>query len=211
MKIGFAEVREVVKDNDKQRYALKYVGEDGNGEEVEEVEDDEDPRHWMIRANQGHSLKVEAGDLLVPVTLEDEGVMETVVHGTTERAWELIRRSGGLKSMGRNHVHFAIGLPKGFVALEEASEDAKREGAEKVAPPVISGMRNSCTVLLFLDVQRSLAAGLPLWRSANDVVLSEGMADSKLVPLELFRRVEIRGGNDRQPSIVLRDGVVLDS
>jgi 2'-phosphotransferase len=46
-----------------------------------------------------------------------------IVHGTYFNAWDLIKDTG-LKTMARNHVHFAIGMP-----------------GDK---SVISGMRNTC-------------------------------------------------------------------
>lgn len=59
---------------------------------------------------------------------------------------------------------------------------------------IISGMRASATVLIWVDVKRSLSAGaLQWWRSANGVVLTEGDAD-KLVRLEWVHRVERRDG-----------------
>jgi RNA:NAD 2'-phosphotransferase (TPT1/KptA family) len=37
--------------------------------------------------------------------------MVVCVHGTTEKAWDIIQKEG-LKPMTRNHIHFATGLPK---------------------------------------------------------------------------------------------------
>lgn len=64
------------------------------------------------------------------------------------------------------------------------------DGTEKI----ISGMRASATVLIWVDLKRSLTAGaLQWWRSANGVVLTEGDAD-KLVRLEWVDRAERRNG-----------------
>lgn len=217
LRLSVAEVKAVVRENEKQRFALRHIeGGDGDGDG-----DDDDAAHFLIRANQGHSLAAApedstttaaAGDaadapppLLRPVAPGDADVPRWVVHGTSARAWEEIRRSGGLRRMGRLHVHFAAGLPAGFEPVEplggEGEADGERGGegeGERERPPVISGMRNSATVLVYLDVRRALEAGLPLWRSANGVVLSEGMAwegvQGEVVPLELVMRVEVRGG-----------------
>lgn len=80
---------------------------------------------------------------------------------------------------------------------------SSKTGAEAETPPpaetvgtekIISGMRANATVLIWVDVERSLAAGaLQWWRSANGVVLTEGDAD-KLVRLEWVDRVERRNG-----------------
>ena len=72
---------------------------------------------------------------LTPLT--DACAYETVVHGTYLRFWEQIRRSGGLSRMRRNHIHFAAGLP---------GEDG-----------VISGMRQDCNVLIYVDVEKAQA------------------------------------------------------
>ncbi|KIW67859.1 hypothetical protein PV04_07077 [Phialophora macrospora] len=72
---------------------------------------DLDLRRFFIRATQGHSMKtIEAENLLTPISLDDpSSIPDTVVHGTFYGAWEEILKSGGLKSMRRNHVHFARG------------------------------------------------------------------------------------------------------
>ncbi|MFG1941659.1 RNA 2'-phosphotransferase [Nonomuraea sp. NPDC048826] len=76
--IGRDELERVVRDNDKQRYAL-----DGG----------------RIRANQGHSVTV---DLDLPVT-EPPAYL---YHGTVARNLDAIRERG-LLPMGRHHVHLS--------------------------------------------------------------------------------------------------------
>ena len=143
----------------------------------------------FLRANQGHSIAaVRAESALRRVASPAE--VPVAVHGTTRAAWELIRESGCLKRMARNHVHFAGGEP---------GDDA-----------VLSGMRRSATVLCYLDVERAMAAGLPLYLSDNGVVLSPGMpldgdqgaeaAHSGEVPIDLLRVVV-----DRHSRAVLFD------
>lgn len=89
----------------------------------------------------------------------------------------------------------ALSLPPSTTpaAVAEAakSQPAETDGTEKI----ISGMRTSATVLIWVDVKRSLTAGaLQWWRSTNGVVLTEGDAD-KLVRLEWVDRVERRDGD----------------
>jgi 2'-phosphotransferase len=191
--------------------------EDGNPTKAEgpffqpvQEQEDDDPINYLIRANQGHSIRtIAATDLLTRILPSDaaESIPNIAVHGTTHSAWPLIVASGGLKPMGRNHVHFASGLPAGFQpqkpssttsASGSATTTAEEEGGDKSstnpnpkaakatakgaaseAAPVISGMRNSSTVLIFLDVPRALAAGLELYRSANGVILSPGIVGAK--------------------------------
>ena len=146
--------------------------------------DNDDPSNFLIRANQGHSIKVEEEGLLEPITLDSE-LPTTVVHGTTHRAWPHILSSGGLKKMTRNHVHFASGLPSGFEPLEGVN-DTQSEAQKE---PVISGMRNSSSVLVFVDLKKALEGGLKFWKSANGVILSEG-DENGVVPVAYFGRVE---------------------
>jgi hypothetical protein len=102
--------------------------------------------------------------------------------------------------MTRNHVHFATGLPEGFESLETSNVKGSAE-------PVISGMRKSSSILVFLDLEKALAGGLKFWKSANGVVLCDG-GEQRLVPMEYFKRVEERGS---QGKILIRDGVPVQS
>lgn len=70
--------------------------------------------------------------------------------------------------MTRQHIHMAVGLPE---------DDA-----------VISGMRSSAQVLVYVDVDKCIAAKIPLFLSANGVVLSPG-DDKGMIPLAMFERV----------------------
>lgn len=207
LKPTFSEILKAVKESDKQRFAIKL--KPGKGEEDEKSEEAGD---WLIRANQGHSIKLESEGLLRRLVVlgggggggqqgreategegqdgegEDGGTIpipETVVHGTYFAFWDKIIQSGGLKPMGRNHVHFSTGLP----------EDTERG--------VISGMRSDAEVLVFVDVERSIrdaeeaegegdkeGKGIKWWMSDNGVVLTEGDKDG-LVPLKYFK--EVRG------------------
>jgi 2'-phosphotransferase len=210
LKVTFEELRAIVQENDKQRFTMVHqssvdstgavVGEStapaGDGPPTQTPLPSDNPGDYLIRANQGHSLKVEAEGLLQPITADT--APETVVHGTTHSAWPLIVASGGLKPMGRNHAHFASGLPAGFKSLVE--EDA----TAKDAAPVISGMRKSSTVLMFLDIAKAMEAGIKFWLSDNGVILSEGNAEG-LIPLGVFRRVEDRTGE----GVLLEEGSIV--
>lgn len=189
LKVSFPELRQIVEDNDKKRYTLVTLSP--SDDTTSTSPSSNDPSQFKIRANQGHSLALSPEALrLEPITLSNAPA--TVVHGTTHKAWPLILASGGLKPMGRNHVHFASGLPAGF---------APGEGGR---PPVISGMRNSSTVLVFLNVEKALAMGLRLWRSENGVILTEGDGEG-IVPVSCFRRVESRRGE----GVLVEEGRVV--
>lgn len=185
----FDELIEVTATNEKKRYQIAPTalvladGEDAETAEQPPVTDlvvlddeaPEDPARHLIRATQGHSIKsIEAADLLTPLTLADieEGKVPSIaVHGTNDRAWELIKEGGGLKPMGRQHVHLASEVPGGSNA-------------------VISGMRKSANVLVWVDVRKSLEEGGKWWLSANNVILSEGV--DGVVASKYFDRVEKR-------------------
>lgn len=139
----------------------------------------------FIRANQGHTVAgIKDDALLVPLdaaaaaTLGDGRGL--AVHGTYHAAWGAIVASGGLKRMTRHHIHLASGLPGDS--------------------GVISGMRKSCEVLIWVDVAAAVAAGIPFYTSQNNVILTPGNSDGVL-PIAHFARV-VERATDR----VWRDG-----
>ncbi|KAK4157231.1 KptA family-domain-containing protein [Chaetomidium leptoderma] len=179
----FPEILNAVHNSDKQRFALKP----NPATNPDLDESSTDPSHWLIRANQGHSIKLDSEHLLKPLALpstnKDGGsttlpegtvaIPPAVIHGTYFAFWPAIVASGGLKPMGRNHVHFSTGLP----------EDAEAGG-------VISGMRRDAELLIHVDVAASIEeAGIKWWMSDNGVVLTEGGAADGLVPLKYFKEV----------------------
>ncbi len=116
-----AELESVVADNDKQRYA---------------IEGD------RIRANQGHSVRVDLG--LPPVEPPAQ-----LFHGTVARTVAAIR-SEGLRPMARHAVHLS----------------ADRETATRV------GARRGRAVVLTVDAGAMYRAGHEFRVSANGVWLT---------------------------------------
>ena len=166
LKVTFAEIQEVVKDNEKQRFSLAL--RDGAAEGSADVDD------YLIRANQGHSIKMESEGLMEEVSAGKGNIPPRVVHGTYFAFWDDIIKTGGLKPMGRNHVHCSTGTPE--------------EG-------VTSGMRKDAELLIEIDLQRSVEqGGLKWWRSDNGVLLTEGGGDG-IIKKEWFKKVEGRKGN----------------
>ncbi|KAI8921953.1 tRNA 2'-phosphotransferase 1-like protein [Powellomyces hirtus] len=125
---------------------------------------------WLIRANQGHSVQVSI-EMHQILTATEAPV---VIHGTFLPSWGTICQQG-LKPMTRQHIHFAAGLP---------GKDAG----------VISGMRKSCDVYIYIDMPKALASGIPFFRSANNVILSPGNERGVILP-EFFAKVEDAQGN----------------
>ncbi|KAG8714969.1 hypothetical protein FRC11_006299 [Ceratobasidium sp. 423] len=118
-----------------------------------------------IRANQGHTLKV---DDLETKPITDPSEVPCAVHGTNLKAWESIKEQG-LSRMRRNHIHLASGRPG--------------------ASGVISGMRNSSQILIFVDIATAMAAGILFRLSANGVILTAGDSNG-LIPTDYFSSVE---------------------
>ncbi|KAJ0109253.1 hypothetical protein J7T55_009584 [Diaporthe amygdali] len=172
LNVTVQEVIQVCADNEKQRFSMKPADADTSSPAGAAA--DTDPAHWVIRANQGHSIKLESEALLKPITLEAGNVPPAVVHGTYFAFWPRIIESGGLRRMGRNHVHCSTGLPD------------DEQG-------VISGMRRDAEVLVYVDVARSLADGaMTWWISDNGVVLTEGVGEEGVVPAKYFKEVSGR-------------------
>ena len=112
--------------------------------------------------------------------------------------------------MKRGHVHFAVGIPEGKVkgaAQDEAPkavlmpvEDHKNNEEEEKEVKVKSGMRLDAQVLVYIDVSRALqapdeATRLKWWKSANNVILSEGDANG-IVSIEWFSKIiDRKAGN----------------
>jgi 2'-phosphotransferase len=113
-----------------------------------------------IRCHQGHSIAAVDAALERLHRPADAGA---AVHGTTLAAWQHIK-TDGLRRMSRNHVHMALGEP----------------GVDGV----ISGMRRSSDVLIYVDVAAAEARGIPFFLSTNGVVLTPGP-----IPPACFRRV----------------------
>jgi len=119
----------------------------------------------LIRANQGHSISTVEVDLEEVV---DPSQTPVVIHGTYLRNWDAIK-TGGLSRMTRNHIHFSAGEP---------GQDG-----------VISGMRKTADLKIYMDMSKAMAAGLRFFRSANNVILSPGDSNGIIQP-EFFSKVK---------------------
>ena len=104
----------------------------------------------MIKANQGHSMALNIK--LRKITLEDN--IEYVVHGSYFKCLNLIKKNG-LSKMKRQYIHFALDVP---------NNDSN----------VISGMRDNCEILIWINVKELINDGFEFYISDNGVILSEG-------------------------------------
>lgn len=145
------DIRHVVDANEKKRFAIATI--DG-------VE--------YIRANQGHTIATVRDEALLgeAITQDDWKSIEDCYHGTYTKNLESIKRDG-LRSMGRNHIHFA------------------HAGGQQGA--AISGMREDCDVKLVLDVETCMRDGITFHRSSNGVVLTKGLHDKGFIPYSYFK------------------------
>ena len=114
------------------------------------------------------------------------------MHGTERKPWREIERDGGLKPMRRKHIHFATRLPDKMPPLHPDFQSWSRP-KEQAVDKVISGMRDTSTIAIWVDVKKSLAGGVKWWRSENDVVLTEGVGEPKMLGFEWIKWVEVRG------------------
>jgi len=162
------QIKEIVRLDSKQRYDLILENTEGLKVEVDHNATSSDAVDgvWWIKARQGHSMKTIQLELK-PITSIEDIPSRIAVHGTNLQAWSSIRTQG-LSKMKRNHIHLAQGV---------AGEN------------VISGMRTSSQILIFINLQKALDAGIKFFLSDNGVILTEG-DDKGLLKPEFFERVE---------------------
>ncbi|OZJ06665.1 hypothetical protein BZG36_00334 [Bifiguratus adelaidae] len=153
------DIQQVVAQNDKQRFTLVHV----EGAPTGKLDS------WLIRANQGHSLKL---DNVQMEEITDASRYPMVIHGTYRDKWPSIAFQG-LSRMRRNHIHLAPGMP---------GEDG-----------VISGMRRSCDVFIHIDMAKAIADGIPFFISSNSVILTPGK--DGYLPSVYFQKVLTREGS----------------
>ena len=139
------QVRDVVAQNDKQRF---------------ELAEDEETKKLKIRATQGHTMS-HIGEKALDLKPVNPDELPQAIHGTNGRVIEIIKKKG-LSRMGRNHIHMAVDLPG-------------KDG-------VISGMRQSCSWLVYVDIKEAHKDGLQFFRSKNNVILCSGNEDGFIKP-----------------------------
>ena len=131
------EVRALVAADAKGRFEMRTTStaaSDGDG----------NPSALLIRACQGHTMGGVLDDdaMLTRLTVDDDRVREAV-HGTSMKAWTLIRERG-LSRMRRRHVHLATGLPgHGSVMSGMRGEDRTSRRAPDIPSPIASSQRRA--------------------------------------------------------------------
>jgi RNA:NAD 2'-phosphotransferase (TPT1/KptA family) len=161
--VTIAQIESIVENNDKQRFKLETRINPKTNQEA-----------LYIRANQGHTItNVKADELLKPVTDISQlsslwTVSPVMVHGTYKANWDPIKKTG-LSRMSRQHIHFAIGEPD--------------------KDQVISGMRKTCDIYIYVDIKKLLHDKIPIYISDNNVLLSPGVGDTGIIPQTYFKKV----------------------
>ena len=76
--------------------------------------------------------------------------------------------------MTRQHIHFASGLPD--------------------SDGVISGMRKSASIYIFIDAQKCAEDGMVFFQSDNGVLLTAGDGSGGILPIQYFSHVTDASG-----------------
>ncbi|CEQ40236.1 SPOSA6832_01850, partial [Sporobolomyces salmonicolor] len=197
----------IVRDNAKQRFTMRGepTGEGGQEE-------------LWIRANQGHSVKVEALELKPVEKAEDVPLM---VHGTYYRLWRVIGTSVPTLSIGgrrltcpslllreggsKGHVSESHSLCDRFAWRgwrQEWSVDLLRQSDWTLTYTPRAGMRANCDLFIYLNVPLLLAArahdsqsgtdSISVYTSTNHVVLTAGL--DGVIPPKYFSKVVRKSG-----------------
>ncbi|XP_051901133.1 tRNA 2'-phosphotransferase 1 [Pristis pectinata] len=165
---GFLAVEAILQHPHYRRYTVQDIKRvvDTNKKQRFTLRTHPETGALQIRANQGHTLQVEELEL-IPISLDSGNVPAQAIHGTYLRHWPLIKAQG-LRCMSRRHIHLSLGLP----------EDGS----------IVSGMRSSCDLAIFVELRRALSDGIPFYLSTNQVILTPGNEDGVLPP-KYFQKV----------------------
>ena len=172
-------IQQVVETNDKKRFKLQekpkkayYPNDD------DDVSDSGDNTTTIlcIRANQGHTIQtIDPHLLLRKLAPEELAAIPCIVHGTYPEPYQQSIQTQGLKRMKRTHIHLASGLP----------DD---QGG------VISGMRKSCQIYIYVNAKTCAADGIEFFQSDNGVFLTAGVHNKGILPPAYFSHVTDSSG-----------------
>ena len=124
-------------------------------------------RKYYIAANQGHSIKINSS-LLKLITLENyhQYKNKEIIHGSFLKAKDKILKEG-ISKMKRIHIHFTTKID---------------------STKVISGLRKSCEIYIYINLEKALQDGYEFFESPNGVILCPGNSIGFLPP-EYFIKV----------------------
>ncbi|TFY83652.1 hypothetical protein EWM64_g370 [Hericium alpestre] len=172
---GFVRVSElkIVKDDQKMRYTL-LMGPDEAAPDAGDI--------WWIRANQGHSMKVREAQ-------RNFTFSPSRICAGSETGSQTNSVSNGDTDGGPWHEPQGMAIDLSVIFVHVLRAAIHRLGSDGV----ISGMRASAQILIYIDIQKALDDGILFFLSENGVVLTEGDSRGFLDP-KYFSRVESRDG-----------------
>ncbi|VEU19857.1 DEKNAAC100431 [Brettanomyces naardenensis] len=193
MKATPDDIFHAVNINDKKRFKIVEVSKNSKHEEEENEAVSYEPGcKYIICALQGHSISSVTNSYAM-VELTGDNFPEQIIHGTYYSKLKLIKKSGGLSRMNRNHMHFAEGLPR---YMDKRTMDEHSQVQSEVPDAsIISGMRKNSDVIIYLDVDKVKKSNLVFYRSGNGVILSQG-DENGLVSTDYFKRVTDMQGRE---------------
>jgi len=144
-KYSISDLERVVKNNNKQRFAILYNDNDNNNNN-----NNNNNTPIRIRCNQGHS-NGSFPDLLTKITTP----LPCCIHGTYENIYDQFIAKEGIKKMLRNEIHCAQGL---------LGEDKN----------IISGARVSADTFIYINMDLAMKDGIEFFLSQNGVILTKG-------------------------------------
>ncbi|EER15829.1 conserved hypothetical protein [Perkinsus marinus ATCC 50983] len=122
----------------------------------------------IIRATQGHSFPSSVVDpMLIMTPMSAAALPLLLVHGTYFNHWNAIVTSGGLRPMGRQHIHLV--------------------DATATLTGVVSGLRKSAEIYIYIDAKKAAEDHIVFLRSANNVYLTAGK--DGVLGTQYFRKV----------------------
>lgn len=135
----------------------------------------DDGQTELICAVQGHSIdRIKPDEEVLEVIDTAEKLPKNIIHGTSVRNAIQILKSGSIKRMNRNHIHLSIGI------TEKDKE-------------VISGMRKSSRVHIYILSEPKILEHLKLYRSMNSVILTPDDINKSLF---LLVKIRAASGSD---------------
>lgn len=112
-----------------------------------------------IRANQGHTMKIDPNKLLKKITSPSQ--IDRCLHGTYIKCIDLIK-THGLSRMRRDQIHMTNQLPESCKAK--------------------SGMRQNVEIIIEINLPLAMEEGLEFFLSKNGVILCPGNKDGIILP-----------------------------
>ena len=164
---GFIEVNELLKFHKFEGVTLEQIKEIVNTNDKKRFQLIEENNKWFIRAVQGHSINFKNINYKkITKNMIANNEIPMAVHGTYKKFLNSIKKNG-LNKMKRTHIHFALGL----------ATDKN----------VISGMRSSSEVLIYLNMEKCLEDGIELLLSENNVILTNGI--NGIIEPKYFKKI----------------------